>query len=86
MGQILSSSAVQATSIVWRLLSSCSMGLQTSCSGGPLLICGGSAPLYLSRGAGGESSSLVVVVGLLSSCGRVHSSNCDGGGYYLVVM
>ena len=69
------------------------MGLHSSCSGGPLLICGGSAPLYLSL----ADSSLVVSVGegellfscgsgLLSSSGRVLSSNCDRGGYCLVVM
>ena len=44
-----SRSDVQADSclvaICGTLLSSCSMGLNSSCSGDPLFICGGSAPL-----------------------------------------
>ena len=69
---------------------SCGMGLHSSCSGDPLFICDGSAPLSLSFG----DSSLVVagvsllscVVGLLSHCGKKLFSNCDGGGFSLVVM
>ena len=71
-------------------LSICSMGLHSSCSGFPLFICGGSAPLYFSFAdsslvvAGGWGSSLVVIAGLLSSCGSVLFSNCDGDGSFPV--
>ena len=86
MGQILSSSDVQAgPSLVamcrW-LLSSCGMGLHSSCSGCALYLWWvGSSLVVICRlisscGIGG--SSLVVVAGLLSSCSGVFFSNCDG--------
>ena len=94
MGQILSSSTVQASPCLpplsGRLLSSCGIGSTLVAVGFHSICGGGSAPLYLSFAdpslvvSGG--SSLVVVVGLLSSCGRVLSSNCGRGGYCLVVM
>ena len=67
----------------------CGMGLHSNCRESSLFICGGLAPLWLSFAdsslvvAGG--SSTVVVVWLLSSCGRVLFSNCEAG-YSLVVM
>ena len=64
------------------LLSSCGMGLHSSCSGCALYLwwVGSSlvvvCRLLYSCGRGG--SSLVVVAGLFFSCNRVFFSNCDG--------
>lgn len=94
MGQILSSSTVQASPCLpplsGRLLSSCGIGSTLVAVGFHSICGGGSAPLYLSFAdpslvvSGG--SSLVVVVGLLSNYSRVLFSNRTGGGSALVVV
>ena len=92
MGQITSSSDVLAgpclSAMCRRVLSSCSTGLHSSCSEGPLYLwwVGSSlaAVCKLLSSFGGELL-LVVVALLLSSCSRM-SSNCDWDDSSLVLL